>query len=323
MAYRNNPSKAQAASQQPAKTSVAIDVFQNIVAVARSADGTMAGLAQWLLDHQAQAASLSISRFAQQAGVSETTVFRFCKRLGMAGFKDLRLALVEALGLAAGTQLARQGLDIDATHALASVLRSVIDVNSESLLKTVGLVSLDALQEAVTTLLGADHIHLVGFGSSAPVAFDAYQRFLCLGLVSSVHSDPHVLAAVIANARPGNVFLGISCSGRSRDLVECLESAAAQHVKSIVITSDRDSPAARAAATVLVSAVRRSPIAHETIGTRLSQLVIIEMLCIAMALQIPDRKRLAQCTVRLDQEIAKKRLPKAYVSQGRARAPKA
>jgi DNA-binding MurR/RpiR family transcriptional regulator len=289
--------------------SIAVDIFQKLVAASRSPDRTMARLSQWILDNQARVANLSISAVAQQAQVSETTVFRFCKLLGLTGYKDLRYGLAEGRGLAFAAQLIRPGPDTDDEHPLAAVMRRVIEVNSEALLKTMSLVSLSALQETVDAMLAADHIHLMGFGSSAPVAFDFYQRLLMLGLTVSVHSDPHVLAAVTANARSGVLFFGISCSGRTRDLVEAFESAGAQGCRRVAITSDRNSPAAKAADIVLISAVRRSPIAHDTIGTRSSQLAIAEMICVALALQHPDPKRLSRGRALHDKEIAKKRLP--------------
>ena len=291
--------------------SKAVDIFQKLVAAARSPDRTMARVSQWVLDHQTRVAGLSISAVALEAEVSETTVFRFCKLLGLTGYKDLRYALAEGRGLAFGAQLAAPRPDRDGEHPLASVMRRVVEVNTEALLKTMSLVSLDSLQRAVDAMLAAEHIHLVGFGSSAPVAFDFYQRLLMLGLTVSVHSDPHVLAAVTASTRPGALFFGISCSGRTRDLVEAFEGAAALGCRCVAITSDRDSAVAAAADVVLVSAVRRSPVAHETLGTRSSQLSIVEMICVALALQHPDQERLRRGRLLHGREIAKKRLPDA------------
>lgn len=292
----------------------AIDIFQRLVAAARSPDKTMATLSRWIIENQSRVVGLSISTLAQQTGVSETTVFRFCKLLGLAGYKDLRLALAEGRGLALGAQLveAKTGTAGEDEPLFASVLRRVVEVNSEQLLKTLSLVSLTALQEAVEALRAANHIHLVGFGASAPVAFDCYQRLLSLGLMSSPHSDPHILAAVTANTRPEAVFLGISCSGRTRDLIEAFETAGRHGCTRIVITSDTASPAARAADIVLVSAVRRSPIARDLLATRISQLTIIEALCVGLALGDPDNTRIVRDQSLLEQEIAKKRLDGPY-----------
>lgn len=291
----------------------AIDIFQKLVAAARSADRTMSRLAEWIIGNQTRVASLSISSLASEIGVSETTVFRFCKLLGLSGYKDLRLALAESRGLAIGAQLAgaTTGSHSSTEHPLSSIMRRVVEVNSEALLKTMSLVSLPALEEATEALLVANHTHLVGFGSSAPVAFDAYQRLLCLGLTASAHSDPHVLAAVTANARPGALFFGVTCSGRTRDLIEAFETAGSRGFRRIVITSDANSPATEVADIVLISAVRRSPIAREVIATRISQLAIVEMICVALALNHPEAKEIVRDTSLLERELAKKRLPRS------------
>ena len=293
-----------------AMPSPGIDIFQKLVAASRSADRTMARVAQFVIDHQDQMAGLSITNLAQRLEVSETTVFRFCKVLGLHGYKDLRYALAESRGLSAGARLTdfRQDIGNVDAHPLDLVMRRVVEVNSEALLKTMSLVSLPALQEAVDALQNASHIFLVGFGSSAPVTIDASQRFACLGIPAIVHSDPHTLTSATVAASRDTLFLAVSCSGLTRDVIEALDAAGRKGCKRIVITSDRESPVTRVADIVLVSSVRGSPIVHEDLGTKTSQLAIIEMMCVALALQHPERQRLIHDKALFDAEIAKKRV---------------
>ncbi|MCP4384018.1 MAG: MurR/RpiR family transcriptional regulator [Hyphomicrobiales bacterium] len=290
--------------------SAVIDLFQRLVAAARSPDATMRRLAEWVIDHQSRVSDMSISALASEVGVSETTVFRFCKLVGLSGYRDLRLALAEGRGVALGTRLAQAATSDgeDEGSPFAGIVRRVIEVNSEALIKTMGLVSPSHLAAATEAIVQANHIHLVAFGSSAPVAFDAYQRFLCLGLTVSVHSDPHILAAVMANVRPGALFFGITCSGRTRDLIEAFESAGTGGFPRVVVTSDPNSPATGVADIVLTSSIRRSPIARETIATRISQLAIVEMLCVGIALDHSDRATISREEKKLEEELAKKRL---------------
>jgi DNA-binding MurR/RpiR family transcriptional regulator len=289
------------------------DIIQGMVAIARGDDSTMAQLARWLIDHQSQegGTSLSISDLAQATGVSETTVFRFCKLLGLKGYTDLRLALAESRGMLLGAKLAMSvnqpgGPELDDYTLL---MRRVVDVNSEQLLKTLQLVSPEQIKEAAAAMMAAEHIHLVGFGSSAPVAFDFYQRLLALGIAASAHSDPHVLAAVVANARPGVLFICVSSSGRTRDLIETFETAGARGLTRIALTSDSSSPLAGVSDITLVSAVRRSVLAREELATRISQLAIVEMLSVAVAIEHPNRSALLGANSLLERELAKKRMP--------------
>ncbi len=287
------------------------DIIQGIVAIARGDDRTMASLARWLIDNQSQGTSLSISDLAQATGVSETTVFRFCKLLGLKGYTELRLALAESRGMLLGAKLAMSiGEPVGGAFDPYTVLmRRVVDVNSEQLLKTLQLVSPEQIRDATARMMAAEHIHLVGFGSSAPVAFDFYQRLLCLGVAASAHSDPHILAAILANAKPGVLFFGISSSGRTRDLIEAFETAGSRGLTRIAITSDPASPLAKAADISLVSAVRRSVLAREELATRISQLAIVEMLSVAVAIEHPNRAALLGDNSLLEREIAKLRMP--------------
>ena len=296
-----------------------IDVFQMLMSVVRSDDKTMAPLAVWVLEHQAEASRLTISELAKRTSVSETTIFRFCKLLGLTGYKELRLALAEGRGLALGTQLSGMpahrpgdepgnGLGNDADLSFGGIMQRVVEANIEQLTRTATITSPDALERATESLLHASQIHIVGFGSSAPIAIDACRRFLSLGLNAMAHSDPHILAVVTAQSKPGTVFFGISCSGRTRDLIDCFESAGEKGLVRIVITSDPTSPVTKVADLVLVSAVRRMPPALDIIGTRISQLAIIEAISVALAENYAKDQAINNDTGRLEREIAKKRL---------------
>ena len=293
-----------------------VDIFQKLVAASRSADHTMARVAQWIIDNQSVMSGLSITMLAMKIEVSETTIFRFCKVLGLRGYRELRYALAESKGLSAGVRLADFNpiADDHAAHPLDLVMRRVVEVNSEALLKTMSLLSLSALQMAIDAVENAKNVFVIGFGSSAPVAFDAYLRFLTLGVAAMVHSDPHTLTSATIAASQDTVFLAISCSGLTRDVIEALDAAGRRGCRRIVITSDANSPVTKVADIVLVSSVRASPIVHEDLGTKTSQLSIIEMICVGLALQHPGRQHLIHDKGLFAAEIAKKRVGQRVVA---------
>src|SRR5262252_3194862 len=81
------------------------DTVQRLLHASRVGDATTARLAAWLLEERKQIVDLPISRFAQETGVTETTIVRFCKAIGYSGYRELRLALVQSVGIAKGLQL--------------------------------------------------------------------------------------------------------------------------------------------------------------------------------------------------------------------------
>ena len=54
-------------------------------------------VAEWVLSHPRQAAHATLATVARECGTSEPTVIRFCRHMGLAGFRELAIRLAEAL----------------------------------------------------------------------------------------------------------------------------------------------------------------------------------------------------------------------------------
>ena len=54
-------------------------------------------VAQWIIENVASAVDASISEVAEATQVSQPTVIRFCRSMGMTGFRDLRTHLIAAM----------------------------------------------------------------------------------------------------------------------------------------------------------------------------------------------------------------------------------
>lgn len=285
------------------------DTVQRLLHASRVGDATTARLATWLLEQRKQIVDLPISRFAQETGVTETTIVRFCKSIGYSGYRELRLALVQSVGIAKGLQLGgrEQKTPEVSDGSVLSLARSVVATNIDVLLRTPQLLDEQSLERAVAALSKATDVFLVGFGSSAPVALDLYQRLLRLGVRASVCSDPHILTVITTKLDPSAVLFGITFSGKSRDLVDALQAARKRKATTIVLTSNGGATAARFADILLISALHPEMATRESIATRISQLAIIDVLCTALALSLPEGDALAEGLDPFEKEITRVR----------------
>jgi DNA-binding MurR/RpiR family transcriptional regulator len=285
------------------------DPAQRLLHASRVGDATTSRLASWLLKEREEAFGLPISRFAQQVGVTETTITRFCKTLGYSGYRELRLALVQSVGVSKGIQL-RGGKHETLEPADGSILslgKRVIAANADMLLGTTQLLDQRSLERATMALLQAANVHLVGFGSSAPVALDFYQRLLRLGFHANVYSDPHILTVVTANLQSTSILFGITYSGKSRDLIDALKAARSKRVTTIVLTSNGGATAARLSDILLISAVDSALAGRESVATRISQLAIIDILCTSLTLNHPNGSAFVEGLEHLEKEFARVR----------------
>jgi DNA-binding MurR/RpiR family transcriptional regulator len=263
------------------------DTVQRLLHASRVGDAMTARLAAWLLEKRGQIVDLPISRFAQETGVTETTIVRFCKAVGYSGYRELRLALVQSVGIAKGLQLGAEERKIPESGdgSMLSLARKIVATNTDVLMRTSRLLDEQSLERAIEALLKGTEIYLVGFGSSTPVALDLYQRLLRLRVRASICSDPHILTVITTNLDPRAVLFGITYSGQSRDLVDALKAAKTKKATTVVLTSNGGATAARLADILLISAVQPEMAARETVATRISQLAIVDILCTALTLK--------------------------------------
>jgi DNA-binding MurR/RpiR family transcriptional regulator len=281
------------------------DTVQRLLHATRVGDSMTARLASWLLQQRQKIVDLPISRFAQETGVTETTIVRFCKGIGYSGYRELRLALVQSVGVAKGLQLgAGESSPEPGDGSMLSLAKKLVAINTDVLTRTPQLLDEQSLEQAVEALLKGTEVYLVGFGSSTPIALDLYQRLLRLGIRATICSDPHILTVITTNLEPGAVLFGVTYSGQSRDLVDALQAVKGREATRIVLTSNAGAAAARLADILLISAVPEMA-ARETVATRISQLAIVDVLCTALTMR--HRKGDAVALGQLEKEMTRVR----------------
>src|SRR5271165_121930 len=281
------------------------DTVQRLLHATRAGDSTTARLASWLLQQRQKIVDLPISRFAQETGVTETTIVRFCKGIGYSGYRELRLALVQSVGVAKGLQLgAGESSPEPGDGSMLSLAKKLVAISTDVLTRTPQLLDEQSLEQAVEALLKGTEVYLVGFGSSTPIALDLYQRLLRLGIRATICSDPHILTVITTNLEPGAVLFGVTYSGQSRDLVDALKAVKGREATTIVLTSNAGAAAARLADILLISAVPEMA-ARETVATRISQLAIVDVLCTALIMR--HRKGDAVALGQLEKEMTRVR----------------
>lgn len=238
----------------------------------------------------------TVASLARQAAVSEPTVVRFCRSLGLDGFADLRMALARAEGAQAesGGQ-ARIHRRIARGTPIPQAAIAVFDTAIAALAETRAALDTAVIERAALALVRAERVEIWGFGASAAVAGDlAHKLFrVCRGVVA--RADPHMQAMAAATLDGDAVALCLSHTGQSRDLVEAASVAAAAGATIIAITRP-GTPLAAAATLVLPCMVEEDTALHTPMVSRLAHLVLGDALAVAAGLLSPPaaEERLAK-----------------------------
>lgn len=80
-------------------------------------------VARWVLEHPKQAANATLAEVSAECGASEPTVIRFCRRLGVSGFREFARRLTEALSQP-GSNIHR---DLSASDTASDAVTKVFD----------------------------------------------------------------------------------------------------------------------------------------------------------------------------------------------------
>lgn len=251
---------------------------------------------------------LPVEELSGRIGVSQASVVRFCRRLGYSGLREFKLAL--AAEVRGDNETIEPSIAID--DGFDAIAIKVTAAAQRALADSLDVLDRGVLEQATEALVRAGRIQIFGVGGSAPIAQDAHYRLARLGLPVSVQTDAHLQPVVAARLGPDAVAFVVSHTGRSREPVHVIEEAKRAGATTILLTSFANTPAARWADHVLLTAAGATTPWGGMAPLRVAQLTVIDMLCVAIAGR--EDTELQQFRARYDAMEERRMLPFDTVS---------
>ncbi len=225
----------------------------------------------------------SITNLAEDSGVSEPTVTRFCRKLGLSGFMELKLCI--ARDLPSGSYLHE---NVSETDDLPVILEKLFNSCIEALKESLKQIDAETLQKAVVAIRNAGRIDFYGQGGSAIVAHDAFHKFFRLGIPCAVHDDPHMQVMSAACLNKNDVVIAISHTGSTRDIIESAKIARKAGATVIGITGGLKSPLSKVSDITISVNSKEAALLLAPMTSRLVQLAIIDVLFVTVAMGSMD-----------------------------------
>ncbi|KKO45037.1 RpiR family transcriptional regulator [Arsukibacterium ikkense] len=234
-------------------------------------------LAEFILDNAHMLRDYSSQQLADAVGISQSSVVKFCQKLGYKGYPDLKLAINEAVVTAStlnrdqadknnddGSLL---GIGEQLQFSLQQHLRTLLTINDEK-----------TLLQAARLLQAADKILLAGFAKSAIVVADMQFRLLQLGKLALHHADPALALQLARSLTDTSVLLLVSDSGQNSDLLKLEHYAKSRQLKIISLTSYSTNAQSLAADITLFTLSAEEDIRLNPLLTQLAQQHLCHML---------------------------------------------
>ncbi|MBD5657291.1 MAG: MurR/RpiR family transcriptional regulator, partial [Candidatus Eremiobacteraeota bacterium] len=211
-------------------------------------------VADFILKHAEELIYLTVTELAERTQTSESTVVRLCQKIGYKGYQEFKIMLARDLVGPAETVYEQ----IESGDALPSLKSKVFQANAQALKDTIEVLSDDELARAVEAIARARRVEIYGIGGSAPLALDAYHKFMKLGIPAVALNDSDLMAMSSSLLGVGDVALGVSHTGASRDVCDAMENAQNAGATTICITHRATSPITKVANVKLFTAAKET-----------------------------------------------------------------
>ncbi len=225
---------------------------------------------------------MSTADLASAAGVSDPTVVRFARSLGLNGVSELKLRL--AADVARGPVSAGP---LEPGDGIGTVMKKLAVMAVASLSALPDLVDHEAAETAAQMLATARSAIIVGFGASLVDAMDLSQRLL--GVTASVvETDMFHMIQRLYLCTPEDVLVVFSHSGSLLDLLEVMETADKTGVRTVAFAPPGSRIARRSTCSIGLDLPDDTDLANPSL-TRITTAMLIESVVTAIEMQNPEK----------------------------------
>ncbi|ABR35643.1 MurR/RpiR family transcriptional regulator [Clostridium beijerinckii] len=176
----------------------------------------------------------TITNIAIETKVSETSINRFCKKIGFKGFNDFKIALAQ-------DNFYRNLKANDKSRDNNSLIDSIASDYNELILNTCSLINEMDLIKVVEMIKSAKKVNIFSVFGSWQSAIELKQRLNMMGIKAESYNDVYSMKLCSANSSQDDLIIGITRNISVRDIQEPLISGRQNNAKIVTITS-YDSP---------------------------------------------------------------------------------
>jgi DNA-binding MurR/RpiR family transcriptional regulator len=230
--------------------------------------GNYRKVADYIMASPGDVVKFKAKDIARKCNCDESTVIRFCQKMGYSGFLAFKAAMAA---------------DFIPLH-FKSVKRTDSETEYFSEFK-------DDVMRAVKMISHAQKVILLGAGTSGIVAMDAQVKLLRLGINVIFYSDADFAKVMLGLLNPGDVVLAISYTGSNESVCQLAAKAKECNASIIAITNYPQSRLAETADVVLLTASDEKVFRLGAMTSRIAQSLAIDFLMLHLVAENLERSK--------------------------------
>jgi len=228
-------------------------------------------VADYVLQNKNKVLYMSITDLADACKVGDTSVYRFCRTLGMDGYQQFKMKLSISLS---EHELSGEEKKEKEESAAGRIMESHMNAIRESYL----LLEPEEIKRLVKMIEESDRVYFFGIGDSLLTAEEARNKFLRITNKVACLTDPHMQSMAASMATERDLIVIISYSGSTKDNIHVAKIAKRAGAKIACITHYKKSPLTSYSDVMLLCGGEEAPLEGGSMSAKMGQLYLIDLL---------------------------------------------
>lgn len=250
-------------------------VLNKICALFDSFFETEKKIGDYIIKNPKEVVDMTVGELATKCKVSEASVSRFCKKIGMKGFHHLKISIAKEIVADDDNKEYCTNISID---NMEQSLKSILTNKIAELSQTVSMMDVDNLSQILEEINKAKSVLFAAVGNTIPVAMDGAYKLNQIGIPAISTPVLETQLAYSYNLTEDDVVIAISNSGESTGVINILQAAKQKNATTISITNHDSSSIAKISKYHIETASLEKMMFHEYCFSRVSATMVIEIL---------------------------------------------
>lgn len=228
-------------------------------------------LAKYIIGNPDEISQLSINQIAKKIHISPATITRFCQKISFSGFNEFKHELKRYIDLRNKPAASSDIKEIDYFSNLYQNHLEIIETTFRNM-------TYFDIQQAITLLTKAERVHVYGIGNSGIAAQEFKWKFFRIGIQVESITDPHQAVMDAALSSDRSLVIGISVSGKTKEIIDAVKISKRQGASVLAISSDKTSEFSRLADLSLLVTSKNSMHMGQNISPTLPLFLLFDLL---------------------------------------------
>lgn len=250
-------------------------------------------IAKFILNNPKKVVDMTVSELAEISDVSIASVSRFCRKVGLKGFAQLKISLAQELVDTHKSGEISNDISVD---NIPQSLQNILANKITELKQTVNLIDTDEFREILEGIRDSSRVQVIAVGNTIPVAIDAAFKFNELGIPTTAGTIWETQLSYSFTLGKGDVLIAISNSGESDKVLEAVKIANNNKAMTIGITNSPHSAIGEEVQYHITTATREKLFLDEFCFSRVSASTVIEIIFLFLTEMIENsHKSMIKC----------------------------